>query len=165
MAQIGDNPTFTTTEAVRGALGIDATDINDQTILNAQLDVELGLDLGSWLPSWKTKIAPADPVTDEQDTLAKAITTYCKWWCAADFVRKYLAHVQLYGDGKAELRRFTNFDWEQLAANAQSKADYYKAMIKDLDPDIDTTQEIDAYGLISGGIPTHDPVTNEGVRE
>lgn len=163
MAQIGTNPALTTTDAVRGALGIDVTDIPDQTILNAELDTELGLDLASWLPNWKTKIDPATP-DDDQATLAAAIKTYCKWWCAAEFTRKLLAHIQLYGDGKAELRRFTNWKWDDLIANAQAKVDFFKSLIGDLDDEVEPPAS-NAYGLISGGVPTHDPVTNEGARE
>lgn len=164
MAQIGTDPTFTTTDAVRGALGVDETDIEDKMLLDAELDVELGLGLSTWLTNWKSKIAPADPISDEQATLAAAIKTYCKWWCAAEFAGKVMAFVQLYSDGKAEQRRFTNFDWETLMANAQGKADYYKDMVQGLDPDGTPADPTASYTLISGGIPTHDPVTNEGAR-
>lgn len=164
MAQIGTDVALTTTDAVRGALGVDATDIPDQTILNAALDAELGLDLTTWLSNWKTKIAPAAPATEDQVNLATAIKAYCKWWCATEFARKYLTFLQLYGDGKAQMRRFTNFDWDQLVANAQSKVDTFKALVRELDPETDASAVSNSYALISGGIPTHDPVTNEGAR-
>ena len=162
MAQIGTNPQFTTTEAVRGALGVDATDIGDQAMLDADLATELGLDLATWLPSWAEKLSPSGTPTPEQLTLQKAIQTYCKWWCAAEYARKVLAFAQLYSDGKAEQRRFTNFDWEALAANCQAKAEYYRSMVGDLDPDIDPAATADAFTLISLATPTTDPVTNEG---
>lgn len=163
MANIGTDPKFTTTEAVRGALGVDDTDLPDQTILSSDLDVELALDLSSWLVSWKTKIDPATPATEDQLLLQKAIQTYCKWWCAAEYANRVLAHIQLYGDGKAEMRRFTNFEWEALIAYCSGKAGYYKDMVLELDPESESPTA-EAYGLISGGIPTHDPVTNEGAR-
>lgn len=164
MAQIGTDVALTTTAAVRGALGVDATDLPDQMILDAGLDAELGLDLTTWLSSWKTKIAPAEPATEDQVNLATAIKAYCKWWCAAEFARKSMAFLQLYSDGKAQMRRFTNFDWDKLVNNAQSKVDIFKAMVRELDPETDTSSDTAAYTLISGGIPTHDPVTNEGAR-
>lgn len=165
MAQIGTSPMFTTTEAVRGALGVDANDISDQQMLDADLATELSLDLGSWLPSWADKLDPGSTPTPEQATLQSAIKTYCKWWCAAEYARKVLAFAQLYSDGKAEQRRFTNFDWETLAGVCQAKADYYRNMVAELDPDLDPTVVADAYVLISAAIPDHDPVTNEGARE
>lgn len=163
MANIGTTPKFTTTEAVRGALGIDETDLSDQTILDSELNVELALDLSSWVPNWKVKLDPASPATEDQTTLQLAIQTYCKWWCATEYANRVLAHLQLYGDGKAEMRRFTNFDWESLIAYCSGKLAHYKSVIQGLDPDA-VQPASDAYGLISGGIPTHDPVTNEGAR-
>jgi hypothetical protein len=165
MAQIGNNPQFTTTEAVRGALGVDANDISDQQMIDAELATELSLDLATWLPSWADKLNPGSTPTPEQTILQSAITTYCKWWCAAEYARKVLAFAQLYSDGKAEQRRFTNFDWETLAATCQAKADYYRNMVAELDPELDPSTSADAYVLMSAAVPTNDPVTNEGVRE
>lgn len=163
MAQIGSAPTFTTTEAVRAAVGVDHKDLPDQQILDSGIDVELGLDLSVWLPNWKTKLDPSNP-TDEQTTLKTAIQTYCKWWGALEYSRKVLAHIQLYSDGKAQMRRFTNFDWATVIETAAGKVAYYKDMIATLDPEV-TLEGGDSYTLMSGGIPVYDPVTGEGARE
>lgn len=162
MAQIGSPVVFTSTEAVRGALGIDQTDIADQSILNAALDVELGLDLYTWCPDYGAKLTvDPDSATPEQLLMKAALTTYAKWFCAAEFARKPLAHLQLYGDGKAEQRRFTNFEWDQLVAYCAGKAAHYKAMAMELDP-ATADQPGASYATISRGVPTYDPVTNEG---
>jgi len=88
MAQIGSPVVFTSTEAVRGALGIDQTDIADQSILNAALDVELGLDLYTWCPDYGAKLTvDPDSATPEQLLMKAALTTYAKWFCAAEFAR------------------------------------------------------------------------------
>lgn len=164
MAQIGDSPVLTTTEAVRGALGIDHTDIPDQTILNAELDAELSLDLPLWLTNWEAKIEPPQDPTPEQKRLSTAIKQYCKWWCAAEFAAKFMAHIQQYSDGKAQMRRFTNFELDTLVANAAGKVALYRDMILELDPE-SVVPDTATFVLISGGIPTHNPVTNEGARE
>lgn len=164
MAQIGTPVVFTSTEAVRGALGIDQTDIADQAIMNAALDVELGLDLYTWIPGYATKIFLADPetATPEQKLLQAALQTYCKWFCAAEFARKPLAHVQLYSDGKAEQRRFTNFEWDNLVAYCSGKAAQFKALAQGLDPDFVEPTATGTYAVMSRGVPSYNPVTNEG---
>lgn len=163
MAQIGSTPVFTTTEAVRAAVGVDAHDLPDQMILDAELNVELGLDLSMWLPNWKVKLDPQDPVSDLQQQVKDALKSYCKWWGALEFCRKILAHTQLYSDGKAQMRRFQNFDWEQVIGLAASKVSQYKALVASLDPEA-VLEGTDGYSLISGGIPVYDPVTGEGAR-
>lgn len=164
MANIGTSPIFTTTEAVRAALGVDATDIKDQQILDAQLDVELALDLGTWCTGYATKLNPGGTPTPEQETLKSALLTYCKWFCALEFTKKPLAVLQLYGDGKAEQRRFTNFEWDALVANATGKVLTYKNLVLSLDPDGTPPDPTAFYGIMGAVEPTYDPVTNEGAE-
>ena len=161
MAQIGSSTAFTTTEAVRGALGVDSTDLKDQQILDADLATELGLELSSWCGGYAAKIAPPTPVTAEQLNLQAALQSYCKWYCALEYARKPLTFVQLYGDGKAEMRRFTNFDWDTLINTCVAKVAHCKAMAILLDPAA-TTAQTPELSMIAGVTPTYDPVTNVG---
>lgn len=160
MAQIGTSIAYTTTEAVRGALGVDAVDLKDQQILEAELDVELALDLASWCPDFAGKLSPAEPATETQLALRDALRSYAKWFCALEYIRKPLAFIQLEGDGKAERRRFTNFDWAQLTEYCAVKVAAYKAMVATLDPTV--APAADSYSLLGRVEPTYDPVTNEG---
>lgn len=158
MAQIGTSAAFTTTEAVRGALGVDAIDLKDQQILDAELDIELGIDLASWCPDFAAKLSPADPATVDQLQLQAALRSYCKWYCALEYIRKPLAFVQLASDGKAEQRRFTNVDWEKMAEYCAAKVQTYRAAVAALDPT--ATKASGSYGLLARVPPLYDPITN-----
>mgnify|MGYP003402389755 CR=1 FL=1 len=162
MANIGSAPVFTTTEAVRGALGVDDIDLPDQMILDAQLNLELSLDLYLWCPNFAEKLAVTPADSDEAKLLQSCLKTYSKWFCAAEYSRRTLTFKQMYGDGKAEQRRFTNFDWEALALNCAAKRDTYKQQAMPMDPDIGVLDPNASYALASRGTPTYNPVTNEG---
>ena len=161
MADIGSSPQYTSTEAVRGALGVDLHDLPDQQILDAELDVELTLDLGTWCLGYSAKLAVGASATEAQKTLQACLRTYAKWYCATEFSLKVLTFKQVYGDGKAEQRRFGNFDWEKLATSCKAKRDTYKQQILQIDPDSAATYDGTAsYSLIGRGVPAYNPVTN-----
>lgn len=163
MGQLTVTYPFTSTEAIRGALGVDATDLSDSRITEAELDVELVLDLSQWITNWELKLSPVDPVSPEQKRLQLALQTYCKWFCALEYLQRPLSFAQLNGDGKAEIRRFTNFDWEQLIASATLKVATYRGLVASLDPDAPADEEVTAtFVLASATSPDYDPVTNEG---
>ena len=106
MANIGTSPVLTTTEAVRATVGIDAVDLPDQRLLDAQFDLELRIDFSSWYPGALTALAPADPVSVEAALLRDTLQMFCKYFCALRLVSSPLTFIQLYSDGKAEQRRF-----------------------------------------------------------
>lgn len=160
MADIGSTPVLTTTEAVRAALGVDPTDISDQKILNSEIDQELSLQLGTWLKDWRIKLQPPSGASSEAEvTVYWALRSYCKWLAAASIADAPTTIIQLYGDGKAQMRRFTNFDWNTLAETCRAKAEGYKAMVASLvgEDYIAPGESLQVLGVVS---PSYDPVTN-----
>lgn len=160
MADIGSTPVLTTTEAVRAALGVDPTDISDQKILNSEIDQELSLQLGTWLKDWRIKLQPPSGASSEAEvTVYWALRAYCKWLAAASIADAPTTIIQLYGDGKAQMRRFTNFDWSTLAESCRAKAEGYKAMVASLvgEDYIAPGESLQVLGVVS---PSYDPVTN-----
>ncbi len=162
MAEIGSLVVFTTTEAVRAAIGVDSVDLSDDRIIDAELDIELGLDLASWLPGYSAKLNPGDAPTELQQSIQAALRAYCKWYCASEMLNKVLAYIQVYGDGKADMRRFTNFEWDAVISRAAGKMGTYRTMILDMDPDTPGTYDPNAgYALVGSSAPTYDPVVGD----
>lgn len=159
MASIGVAPGFTTTEAVRAALGIDSVDLDDQRILDAGFDLELRIDLSQWYPNYAAGLAGS--ATDEEKLLSDAIKTYSKFFCAAKIAASPLTFIQLYSDGKAEQRRFTNFNWEDLLGRLLAEAGKYRQVIAGLTDDA-AAADTSGPTLLSLSSPSYNPVTNEG---
>lgn len=159
MAALGD---YTTTEAVRGCLGVDLNDMPDHYMVDSKLDVELKLDLDGWLPThaalYAAGVAPGATAAD----VAKGvrIALYAQWFCAAEMAKRPLSVPQITTDGKAQIDRF-KVDLEKVAALATFKVSQYRA---ELDLLVNGTAiPTGVISYVGIGVPSQDPIT-EGLQ-
>lgn len=141
MADISE---WTTTEAVRAALGVDDTEVSDAFLLDQNMNLQLDHDLDQWY-------ADRSALTEIQE---RGLRLYSMWFCATLVADMWLALPQRISDGKVDLRRFTELDLAELQARAAQKRDYYKGL---LDPAPAATN---LYPHVAAASPDYDPVSN-----
>lgn len=159
MANLGS---YTTTQAVRGCLGVDEEDIPDSYMVDSKLDVELSVDLDSWLAAHAALYAAgtATSPTAEEAAIAARISLYAQWFCALEMANRPMTLPQNNSDGKAQFTRF-KVDFEKVAALASAKVAKYRAELADLVGTGSTA--VPVISLVSVGVPTVDPIT-EGIQ-
>ena len=151
---------YSSTDAVRAALALTDNELTDEMLTEQHLDAELELDLQTWVPTYSTIYTEgaAAGATEEQKLKSLNLTLYCQWYLAANAVNvMQLAVPQLIGDGKSEMRRFLNFDFEALHRSAERKAMHYKVALQGL---LGTAPTTSGYSQMSVSLPDYDPVTN-----
>ena len=146
---MADITVYTTTQAVRAALGVTTSEVPDVFLVDQNLDAALILDLDAWLPD-------RSAVTGAQ---ASALKLYSMWFVAAYLAEMTLAFPQKISDGKADMRRFTELDLEAIAETAKANRDKFKGLLL---PD---ESEDASYGYVAAvaASPAYDPITNEEV--
>lgn len=155
MASIG---AYTTTEAVRGCLGVDSNDVPDSYMLDSKLDLELKLDLDGWLPTHAALYSAGTTGTPSAAdvAIAERITVYAQWFCTLEVANRPLTIPQITTDGKAQLDRF-KVDLRRVAELAASKVGKYKGELVEL---VDAIAAPSAYTSYVGvATPGADPVT------
>jgi hypothetical protein len=155
MAALG---TYTTTDAVRGCLGVDKDDCPDRYMVDSKVDLELSLDLDAWLPTHAalyTAGTTGTPTTSAK-AIADRIKLYAQWFVALEFANRPLTVPQIVTDGKAQLDRF-KVDLKALAELAAQKVAKYKG---ELQSAVDGTTAVTSYtNYVSVAVPGADPVT------
>ena len=119
---------YTDTDAVRGALALDADEIPDEMLINQNLEQMLLADLDDWLPThedvWNDGFAnDAEPIEIQRQ---RFLQLYSMWFCAARLAETYPSWPQQMTDGKMEIRRFQQLDFEKMVDRARGYADKYK---------------------------------------
>lgn len=152
---------YTTTAAIRAALGVTDNEVSDQELVDQGLEDALLADLYVTAPSHATIYtdgAPGSP-TDEQAQLWRLLKLYCLTYCVALVADNWLAFPSRLDDGQAAISRSLDFQTLQaLAARAAHQRDVAKATLTDA---LDTTTApaaAAAPGLISISAPAYDPV-------
>lgn len=155
MAALG---TYTTTQAVRGCMGVDANDCPDATMVDSKLDLELSLDLDTWLATHAALYAAgiAGGATAAETAISNRITLYAQWFCALEMINRQLLVPQINTDGKAQMDRF-KVDLNLLAEKAAAKVGKYKGELVEL---VDGTTPTSAYSdFVSVAVPGTDVIT------
>ena len=160
MSSLGN---YTTTEAVRGCLGVDESDMPDTMMVTSKLDLELVVELDSWLPTHATLYSDgvAGTPTTQQAAIALRIELYAQWFCAWEMSKRPLTVPQITTDGKAQFDRF-KVDLERLTALCAEKVLKYKAELQELVLNITKPTGLPT-ALVSVATPTQDPIT-EGIQ-
>lgn len=148
---------YTTTDAVRGALGVDATEIPDTRMVDRSLDVEMlllvekrGIDHAAVKAAAEAATPAAAAVTDY-----KLLCLGIMYLGAALIAESPIQFMLSIGDGKNQMKRFDGVDWADLAASLRAKAD---GLFGDMTT---VTQPAPAsFSLMGRATPTYDPVTN-----
>ncbi len=154
MANLGS---YTTTEAVRGCLGVDQDDIPDEYMVDSKLDVELKLDLDSWLAAHAALYTAGTTGSPSADAAAKAarISLYAQWFCALEMANRPMTLPQNNSDGKAQFTRF-KVDFAKVAALAAIKVAKYRGELAALVGSGGTATPV--INLVGVGVPTDDPI-------
>lgn len=155
MAALG---TYTTTQAVRGCLGIDVDDCPDAYMVDSQVALELKLDLDGWLPTHSTlyTAGTTGSPTALQTAISDRIKLYAQWFVALEFANRPLTVPQINTDGKAQIDRF-KVDLAAVAKLAAAKVAKYKGELVSLVGGGAVTAPYANY--VSVATPGSDPVT------
>ena len=159
MANLGS---YTTTQAVRGCLGVDANDVRDAYLVDSKVDLELSLDLDDWLPNHAVlySAGTTGSPTAAQVAIANRITLYAQWFCTLEVANRPLTVPAITTDGKAQIDRF-KVDLAKVAELAAAKVAKYKA---ELDDSVNNVTPVAPYAdFVSVAAPGADPVT-EGLQ-
>jgi hypothetical protein len=159
MANLGS---YTTTEAVRGCLGVDEDDIPDAYMVDSKLDVELSVDLDSWLATHAALYAAGTAISPStaEAAIAAKISLYAQWFCALEMANRPLTVPLITSDGKAQINRF-KVDPAAVAKLAALKVAKYRAELSDAVGTGGTATF--AINLLGVAVPSVDPIT-EGLQ-
>lgn len=149
---------YTTTDAVRGAIGLTPSDIPDSSLIDQQLALELEADLASWLPTHATIYAAGldAGATATQKLNTAYIQLYSQWFCASMLVAQMTLGIPMrVSDGKTEMQRFPSLDLEALMERVAARSALYKARLAESEGQ----QAVLSTTIMSIGIPDYDPVT------
>lgn len=134
---------YTTTDAIRGAIGVDDSDIEDEIITGQDMALQMEYELLKFMPDHE------DQSLD--DLVEMKLKLWCMWFGALRLAESPLATPKKLGTGKDEYERFV-IDWDALRMRAQSKL---AEMTKELVPAYGSTNTImgkatPAYNPIEG---------------
>jgi hypothetical protein len=154
---------YTTTANIRAAIGVDDNDLPDAQIVNSQVDVELTIDLDSWLPDHATIYTDGTTgsPTAEEVTSKNYLIMYAMYAGACLVLDgRQLQYPFLFKDGKAELRRFDGISLDKILAALREKRAYYRTKLV-TDQSLTETAEAIGFSIVGVSIPAYDPVIGE----
>lgn len=151
---------YTNTDAIRGFLGLEAQELDDDQIVSPELELEVTVLLESWFPTHEDSVAAADlpEATTDQKRIPSLLKLYTGYLASAITARRLsMLAAQTIGDGKNQFTRFAT-DAELIQASLGAQVSLYKTMIlKALGNVIETPM---MSHLIGVGL-TPDPVTGQ----
>lgn len=149
---------YTDTDAVRAVVGVTDNEVPDLMLTQQGLTLSLTLDLGEWLPSHATIYAEGNAQSPTESQLQKwrYLQLYSQFYCATSLVEfMQLAVPQMIGDGKDEMRRFTNFDFDKLLAKFKAAVARYRTRLLEASG---TAADTAPPSLLGAAVPDYDPV-------
>lgn len=149
---------YTDTDAVRAVVGITDNEVSDTMLTQQALDVDLTVDLGEWLPTHATIFAEGQSGTATAAQILKMqyLQMYARFFCALHLLQYMeLAIPQMIGDGKAEMRRFADTDFDALRNRYAAALGKAKAALK---ASVGQSSTATPPSFASAGVPTYDPV-------
>lgn len=149
-----------TYDTLRTTTGMSVTDVSDEQIESLNLDLELEINLESWIPEFQEVLDEAwiEPKTGALQFVKKRLSAYSKYYTAA-LLCKAAPGLMLrkLSDGANIGERFATVKPEELTEQYMTKAAEFKAMILDyLEPDV-----ADGSQFFSVVTPSYDPVLGE----
>jgi len=157
---------LTSFDKVRGAIGATHNEVTDSMLFGAQLEAPLRLAVSDALGSaitYTTVIAEGTSTAADQTQAQRLqmLQHYATYFCSALVVKNLqLAIPELISDGKTQMRRFSDVDFDALAASHQAQASSAKAWLS-----VNVAQQAAApVGLraLSVSKPDYDPTTAFG---
>jgi len=148
---------YTTTDAIRGAIGLTDNEVTDAMLVDQNLALELESDLLGWIPNHAALYAAglANGATSAEKQQAALLILYSQWFCAAQTVTLMTLGIpQSIADGKDELKRFQALDLDALMARAVSRRDMYKGRLQNTEGTTSPTE----VSIMAISSPDYDPV-------
>ena len=117
---------YTTIEAIRASIGLDASDVPNSVFMDMDLNAKLNLDLGSWYSGdydadWTTGgYDPTVPSSTNMEVLtdtqkkAYLLSMYSMWFGAESVVLARMSIPQSVSDGENTMSRFKTPDFDKL---------------------------------------------------
>jgi len=149
---------YTTTDAVRGAIGLTPGDIPDSSLIDQQLALELEADLSVWLPNHAALYAAgvASGASAADKLKAAYLNLYAQWFCAASVVTQMTLGIpMMISDGKSEMQRFPSLDLDSLMDRVVGRRDLYRNKLAEGEGQA----AVLSVSIMQGGTPDYDPVT------
>ena len=146
-------------DEIRGALGVDSTDVDDALIKSYSPEKDLQADLLKWVPTYLVIIAEGAAASPDTEQTLKYLTlqNYSKYFISAMFASSGIASIlQKKSDGSNEGTRFSNVSFKDLKEDLEARA---AAARSELEALIEPTQ-VAHYSQFSAVSPSYDPVTN-----
>jgi len=103
---------YTTTDAIRSAIGTDESDIDDTILLGQDMELQMTYDL--------VKLMPDHEDQSGDELVEMKLKLWCMWYGALRLAESPLAIPKALGTGKDEFLRF-EIDWEALRIRASGK--------------------------------------------
>ena len=151
---------ITTSDAIRGVLGVSEEEIPDQVMTDVLLEDQLDLDIHEWLSDpVSTVIAEgiAGGATETQVKRLKALKLHAQYKGAVLLFSHVRSGTALEtSDGQNLLKRRVD-DLEKLLPELMELAAKYQAMLVELQGGTIT----EAPTLVGKATPAYDPITNE----
>lgn len=148
---------YTTTEAVRAAIGVTDNEFSDTDITSRLVDLELLSDLDLWLSTHATIKSEGEGATPTAEQTAKwrNLQIYCMYFGGYLLLDTGgLGLPQVISDGKSEIRRKQKMDESAIKDACLARARIYKERLGGTD----TT--VTAITLAVAATPDYDPVTH-----
>jgi len=139
---------YTTTDAIRGCLGVDGYDVEESMLVNAGLDKLMLLRLMSILPNHEA-------VFDTEEGELR-LTVWAQLYGALMFIGTgQLAVAKKYAANQDTMERF-DIDFLALVENLKRRIG---ALEKELNPAVGAIYPTGMFTLVSKAEPEYDPVT------
>ena len=148
---------YTTTDSVRGCLGITDNEMSDSMLSDMGLGIAVISELEEWLPDHSTNwtaFSAASPSTTET-AIGRSIRLYCSWTGAMFAIKSYLAIPHEVSDGKSSMARFAAETPKHMEKTAAQMSNKYRLKILDL---LDTP--VSSASVMGKASPSYDPITN-----
>lgn len=153
---------YTTTDAVRAAIGVTDVEVTDKQILDLNIEDQLVLFLEDVYPNYEA-LAEANetgadpPPTSAQISDWKKLKLTCQYAAAVILLQagQYLL-VQAVTEGGTNMSRFSRNDIETTLARLMGMRDQFLVSLTGVDP-------VTAYVVspLVRGVPNYDPVCGE----
>jgi ABC-type phosphate transport system auxiliary subunit len=151
---------ITTSDSIRGVLGVDEEEVPDQVMNDVNLAEQLEIDIESWLADPITTVVTegnAGGATDTQLKRLKLLKLHAQFRGAIlIFSHLRSGTAQETSDGQNTLKRRAQ-DLERLLPELEQMAAKYQVLLMDLDG----MTPAGAPTLAGKATPAYDPVTNE----
>lgn len=142
---------YTNSDSVRAAAGVSEAEFPDPFLAARNLDMELRMDLQSWLPTHSAIFATT--TTEEEQRLHDALVLYSMNFLAAQLLSSPLSVLSELSDGSNSMKRAAGFE-EALRIVGAAARKY-----RDLLLEATTGQTPAPWSPLGLSEPSYDPVT------